>query len=183
MYFLLLLPSYFWPGPLYSLYESDYYCGIPYEKVVGLFYTVLNIFFFPIVYLAIIYGRFLYFIHYHASQLSQERQRRRAQRDLTITRRILFTVIALTLPGSPNTVFVIMTNIDPRISGSYYMYRIQWFGPAVTIFILSIAIVFITPQIKQILMKLKFHGNQVVPMESTLRERQPSVLLPIRIEI
>ncbi|CAF2600772.1 unnamed protein product [Rotaria sp. Silwood2] len=182
IYFLLLLPSYFWPGSLYSFYESDYYCGIPYEKIVGLSYTIMNIFAFPIIYLTIMYSRCLHFIRNHAPQLSQERRRRRAKRDLMITRRILFTVIALTLPGVPNLTFVLITSIDVRLSGSFYMYRIQWMGPAVTIFILSIGIVFINSQIKQIFIKLKFCGNQVVPIKATMRElRQPSVLLATQI--
>ncbi|CAF1067708.1 unnamed protein product [Rotaria sordida] len=185
IYFLLLLPSYFWPGPLYSFHESAYYCGIPYEKVLGLSYTVMNIFFFPIIYLTIMYGRLLYFIHHQAaSQLSGARQRRKAHRDLMITRRILFTLIALTLPGLPNLIFAFMTNIDIRLSGSYYMYRIQFMGPTVTVFIFSILIIFINPQIKQILIKLKFRGNQIVPIESTMRElQQPSILQPAQVQI
>ncbi|CAF1179071.1 unnamed protein product [Rotaria sp. Silwood1] len=116
------------------------------------------------------YGRCLNFIHHQASQLPQQRQRRRTQRDLMITRRILFTVIALTLPGIPNLTFALMTNINPRFSGSYYMYRIQFMGPTVTIFILSILIVFITPQIKQRIIKLKFPRSQVRPIASTMRQ-------------
>ncbi|CAF4998902.1 unnamed protein product, partial [Rotaria sp. Silwood1] len=159
-----------------------YYCGIRYEKILGLSYTVMNIFVFPITLLTIIYARFLHFIRHQAPQLSQERQRRRAQRDLMITRRILFTVIALTLPGTLNITFVIMTNIDVRFSGSFYMYRIQWMGPAITLFILSIGIVFITPQIKQILVKLKFCRNQVAPIQTTQQElQQPSIFLPTQI--
>ncbi|CAF4370173.1 unnamed protein product, partial [Rotaria sp. Silwood2] len=182
IYFLLLLPSYFWPGPLYSLHESDYYCGIPYEKVLGLSYTVLNIFFFPIIYLTTIYSRCLHFICNHAPQLSRARQRRRAKCDLMITRRILFTVVALTLPGVPNLTFALMTNINPRLSGSYYMYRIQWMGPTVTLFIFSILMIFITPQIKQTLTKLEFPRSQVKPIVSAMRElQQPSILLPTQI--
>ncbi|CAF3195422.1 unnamed protein product [Rotaria sp. Silwood2] len=145
---------------------------------------IMNIFFFPLIYLAIIYARLLHFIHHQVSQLSQERQRRRIQRDLIITRRILFTVIALTLPGLPNLVFAIMTNIDFCFSGSYYMYRIQFMAPTITIFIISIAIIFINPQIKQILIRLKFSRSQVAPMILQMRELQdPSILLSVPIQI
>ncbi|CAF3881941.1 unnamed protein product [Rotaria sp. Silwood1] len=155
IYFLILLPSYFWPGSLYSLYESDYYCGIRYEKILGLSYTIMNIFFFPLGYLSFIYACLLYFIHHQAPQSLRERQRRRVNRDLIVTRRIIFIVIALALPGLPNLGFAIMTNIDHRFSGSYHMYQIEFMGPAVVVFILSIAIIFITPQIKQIISKMK----------------------------
>ncbi|CAF3394255.1 unnamed protein product [Rotaria sp. Silwood2] len=184
IYFFLTLPSYFWSEPFYSLYESVYYCGIRYEKILELSYMIMNIFFFPLIYLAIIYARLLHFIHHQVSQLSQERQRRRIQRDLIITRRILFTVIALTLPGLPNLVFAIMTNIDFCFSGSYYMYRIQFMAPTITIFIISIAIIFINPQIKQILIRLKFSRSQVAPMILQMRELQdPSILLSVSIQI
>ncbi|CAF4818589.1 unnamed protein product [Rotaria sp. Silwood1] len=90
-----------------------------------------------------------------APQSLRERQRRRVNRDLIVTRRIIFIVIALALPGLPNLGFAIMTNIDHRFSGSYHMYQIEFMGPAVVVFILSIAIIFITPQIKQIISKMK----------------------------
>ena len=62
------------------------------------------------------------------------------------------------------------------------MYRIQFMGPTVTLFIFSILIIFINPQIKQILIKLKFYGNQIVPIESTMRElQQPSILQLTRV--
>jgi hypothetical protein len=34
-------------------------------------------------------------------------------------------------PQGRRAVFVIMTNIDVRFSGAYYMCRIQWIGPVV----------------------------------------------------
>lgn len=161
--FLLTLPSYFWPGSLYSLYESDYYCGIVYEKIFGLLYTVINIFVLPMIFLTAMYARLVYFISYQAPRISHGRQRRQAQRDLIVIRRILFTVIALALPGIPNTIFGIMSIVDFHVSGSYYMYRIQWMGPAVTVFIFSIALVFINSHMKQVLLtKLKYRRGQAV---------------------
>ncbi|CAF3995968.1 unnamed protein product [Rotaria sordida] len=184
IYFLLILPSYFWSEPYYSSHESDYLCSIRYEKILELSYTIINIFFLPPVYLALIYARLLYFIRYKASQLLHAQKRRRAHRDLAVTRRILFTVIVLILPGIPNLGFTLMTNIDFRFSGSYYMYRIQFMGPILTVFILSIVIAFITPQIKQILLKLKCWRSQVVPMTIQMRKlRQPSDLQLTRNQI
>ncbi|CAF3904512.1 unnamed protein product [Rotaria sp. Silwood1] len=176
IYFLLILPSYFWSEPFYSLHELNYYCGIRYENILGLSYTIMNIFFLPPVYLLLIYARLVYFIRYQASQLSEVRKRRRAHRDFMVTRRILFTVVVIILPGLPNLAFAIMTNIHLPFSGSYYMYRIQFMGPTVTVFIVSIVIAFITRQIKQILIKLKFHGNPVAPMTLSMEEPQHSTV-------
>ncbi|CAF2750689.1 unnamed protein product [Rotaria sp. Silwood2] len=77
-----------------------------------------------------------------------------------------------------------MTNIDIRFSGSYHMYRIQFVGPAVAVFILSVAIIFITPQIKQILIKLSFRRSQVASMTLPMRKLlHPAVLLATPIQI
>lgn len=143
----------------------------------------MNIFVLPIVYLTIIYTRLLYFIHYQTPQLSQTQQGRRAHRDLAITRRILFTVIALTLPGLPNIGFVFMTNINHQYSGAYFMYRIQWMGPSITVFILSISLIFMTPQIKKLLIKYLFRKNHVAPTVITMKNLQPSVFSLIRNQV
>lgn len=105
-------------------------------------------FFFPIVLVAVIYIRVLLFMYHHLSQFTKGKARRRAQRDVMVTRRIIFIILMMTLPGLPNIVFVIVTNINPNLSGSYYMYRIQWMGPVIAILILSIVLVQITPQLK-----------------------------------
>ncbi|CAF1280970.1 unnamed protein product [Rotaria sp. Silwood1] len=144
----------------------------------------MNISVVPIVYLTIIYVRLLYFIRHQAFQWIEARKRRKAHRDLIVTRRILFTVIALTLSVLPNTGFGIMTNINLHISDSYYIYGIQFLVPVVAVLILSIVMIFITPQIKQILIKLKFCGNQVAPMTLPMRElRQPCVLLSTSLQV
>lgn len=81
-------------------------------------------------------------------------------------------MISLTLPGLPNIVFVVIANIDPSLSGAYDMYRVQWLGPSVTVFVLSIAVIFINPQIKQILKEFIWGQNRVAPMQTTMREHQ-----------
>jgi hypothetical protein len=129
----------------------------------------MNIYILPVIYSTIIYARLLYFLHHQAPQLSITQQGRRAQRDVIVIQRILFTVITLTLPGLPNIGFVLMMNIDHRYAGAYFMYRIQWMGPAVTIFIFSIALIFINPQIKEIFVKFTNRGNHIAPTTVPIR--------------
>jgi len=172
VFFLIILPSYFWPGPLFAFYENDYYCGIAYEKVLGLSYTVLNIYILPIVYLSLIYTRIMYFILHQTPQIAQTVQGKRAQRDLIITRRILITVVILTLPGLPNVGFVLMTNINTAYSGSFFMYRIQWMGPSVTVFICSLALVFLTPKLREIFRELAHRQNSIAPIRTTQHNSQ-----------
>ena len=136
----------------------------------------MNIFVLPIVYLTIMYARLMYFLRYRSPHLSRTQQGRRAHRDFIVIRRILFTVITLTLPGLPNVAFVLMMNIDRRLSGAFFMYRIQWMGPAVTIFVFSIALIFITPQMKEIFLKFIRRENHVAPATLTRRiAPQPSI--------
>ena len=92
----------------------------------------------PIVYLTVIYARLLYFIRRQTPQLARTQQGRRAQRDLTVARRILFLVNALTLPVLPNLVYVSIANLHPIEDGWYYMYRVQWMGPSISILLASV---------------------------------------------
>ena len=146
--FLIQLPLYMWPIPIYTLYNKDYFCGIPYEKLGCIAYAGMSIYMNPVILLTIIYARLMYFIHHQSPQLLQTRQGKKMQRDFIIARRILFLVNVLILPGLPNVVLSIMSGVDPNIAGAYYMYRIQWLGITFSVFILSFALVIITPQLK-----------------------------------
>ena len=148
---LICLPPFLWPGPLYEFYEWDFYCGIPYNRTYAVLYMGLNFYALPVIYLTLIYACLLYFIRHQTPQLARTHQGRRARRDLTVARRILFIVNALTLPVMPNVVFFPITSLNPSLSGSFYMYRIQWIGPAMAVVLTSVGLVFITPKIKEIL--------------------------------
>ncbi|UJR19787.1 hypothetical protein I4U23_022921 [Adineta vaga] len=173
MCFLLLLPPYLWPNMIYALYKYDYYCGMVYGNFGALMYSGVVMYISPVIFLSIIYTRLMFFIRHQTSNLLQTRQMKRAHRDFTVIRRILFIVNTLTLPGIPNCIFTLMVNIDPNISGSYYMYRIQWMLPAVGVMIFSIALVIMTPQFKTLIFDtINYNHNRVVPMEHGKIERQ-----------
>ena len=150
----------------------DYYCGIPYEKSASIFYTGSNIYLLPVILLGIVYARLMYFIHHQSPQLLQTQQGKKMQRDFIVMRRIVFLVNVLTVPGLPNLVLAIMTLIQPSIAGSYYMYRIQWVGAGILTFILSIALVIMTPQLKRLItIGLIYPENQVRPgVRQTMNE-------------
>lgn len=169
--FLVQLPVYAWPIPIYTLYKMDYYCGIPYEKLGFILFAGINVFVVPMILLSIIYARLMYFIHQQSPQLLETHQGKKMQRDFIITRRILFLVNVLTLPGAPNVIFTIMSNINPSVAGDYYMYRIQWLGGAILVFVLSIALIIITPQLKTLVtMGIVHHENQVGPVRHTMND-------------
>ncbi|CAF1077022.1 unnamed protein product [Adineta ricciae] len=162
----LLLPPYLWPTPIYGLYKNDYYCGMLYRYIGALTYSGAVMYISPVIFLTLIYARLMLFIRHQTSNSLHIQQMRRAQRDFTVIRRIIFIVNTLTLPGIPNCTFTLMTSIDPSISGFYYMYRIQWLLPAVGVFIFSIALVIITPQLKSCFLDtMHYNHNQVLPVE------------------
>lgn len=117
----------------------------------------------------------MHFIHQQTPNVAQTLYGKRAQRDLIITRRILITVIILTLPGLPNIGFVLMTNINRMYSGAFFMYRIQWMGPSVTVFIFSFALVFLTPKLKEIFRRETRHQNSIAPITMAQHTFQPTI--------
>lgn len=134
-----------------------------------MFYVATNIFFNPILLLTIIYACLLFYIRHQSPQVLQTQQGKKAQRDFIITRRILFVVNVLTFPGLPNVIFFAMSGINPSISGYYYMYRIQWMGPAVVIFMLSIALVIMTQPLRKLIkIRLLHPENRIDPMRQTM---------------
>ena len=160
----MLLPTYFWPQPLLVFYPLDYYCSIEYKSSVGLYCTIVIVYFLPIGLITAIYARILHFINHQTPQLLQAAHGRRAHRDLVVIRRILFTVNNLMLPGLPNTAFVILVAINPAMNGSFQMYRIQWMSPGVALWILSMALVPMTPRLKSLVMGARAaRSNEVVP--------------------
>ncbi|CAF1181566.1 unnamed protein product [Adineta ricciae] len=162
----LLLPPYLWSSPVYGLYKNDYYCGMLYQYLGALTYSGIVMYISPVIFLTLIYAHLVFFIRHQTSNMLQTQQMRSAQRDFTVIRRIIFIVNTLTLPGVPNCTFTLMTSIDPSISGFYYMYRIQWLLPAVAVFIFSIALVIITPQLKTCFFNaIHYNHNRVLPVE------------------
>ena len=129
----------------------------------------------PVVYLTLIYARVLFFVRRQSPQLARGQQGRRAQRDLIVARRILFLVNALILPVLPNVVFFLITSLNPSVSGSYYMYHLQWIGPVLVTSITSISLIFLTPKLKEIVQQVwKSQQQRVWPRVTTIHDQVPS---------
>ena len=137
----------------------------------------LNSYALPVAYLTLIYARVLLFVRRQSPQLARGQQGRRAQRDLIVARRILFLVNVMTLPGLANVVFFPITSLNPSLSGSYYMYRIQWIGLAVLSPMTSIGLIFITPKLRVIVRQLwNFRQRRVGPRATLTLDQVPSAI-------
>ncbi|CAF1378806.1 unnamed protein product [Adineta ricciae] len=164
--FLLTLPSFIYRDAFFVLYKLDYCCGLRYERVPQFLYIIFNVFVLPLIYMSIIYARLIYFVSHQNLQLLQTQQGRRAQRDYIIMRRILLTMIILVLAGIPNLGLAFLVHFKPNLSGDYYMYRIEWMVPSVSMLTLSIGLVFITPRLTIVVVSCLQRKNQVVPQDN-----------------
>ena len=145
---------------------------MPYERVFHLAYVGACIFELPNIIITIVYARLLYFIRHQSPQIAQSQQGRRAQRDLVIARRLFFLINALVLPTLPNVIFTLMTAAHPSITGSYYMYRVQFMGPAISFTLASVLLIFLTPKIKELLPYLrKAEHRRVTPVLLTVQNQ------------
>ncbi|CAF3864502.1 unnamed protein product [Rotaria sp. Silwood1] len=94
--------------------------------------------------------------------------RRRQQRDLAAIRRIFINVGLLVVLGIPGVTLLIMyfaTGVEDPLT-----YRILWFGPEVSMAILSLQMVFMTPQLKNLII-IRRRQNRVATLEGTIQMR------------
>jgi len=121
----------------------------------------------PLTYLSLIYIRITLFLRQQSSDIELAIQRRQ-KRDLVAIQRIFINVGMLIVTGIPGIVVIIMS----LINGVEYplSYRILWIGVEVSFTILSIQMVFMTPQLKNIVMK-RWKQNQVTILDGAIQMR------------
>jgi hypothetical protein len=115
----------------------------------------------------LIYIRITVFIRQQSSNLALEIQRRQ-KRDLVAIQRIFINVGILISTGLPGVVVIIMS----LINGVEYplSYRILWIGTEVSLVILSLQMIFMTPQLKHLVMR-RWKQNQVATIEAPIQMR------------
>jgi hypothetical protein len=121
----------------------------------------------PLTYLSLIYIRITLFLRQQSNDIELAIKRRQ-KRDLVAIQRIFINVGMLIVTGIPGIVVIIMS----LINGVEYplSYRILWIGVEVSFAILSIQMVFMTPQLKNIFMK-KWQQNQVTILDGAIQMR------------
>jgi hypothetical protein len=114
----------------------------------------------PVLLLLLIYLRITIFLRRQSNNQIVVAVKQRQQRDLLVLQRIFILVGLVMSVGSSAIVFVIMFYIT---GGEYpLMYRVAWFTIAFSIIGLSVAIVIVTPQLKNIVLQ-KFQQNRILP--------------------
>lgn len=161
---LLLCPILIWHDIVYIL--NDHYCFIRLRNIRGMLWMISMCYGVPELCLSIIYMRIIVYIRAQPNNLTQV-MKQRQQRDLAAIRRIFINIGSLILLGMPGIVLSLMS-----YAGVEYplRHRILWLGTEISLTVLSIEMVVMTPQLKNIVMR-KWHRNRVLPIELSIRRR------------
>ncbi len=162
---VFLCPVLIWNSIIYL--PNDYICFISFTNIRGTLWVVFISYGLPLTYLSLIYIRITLFLRQQSNDIELAIKRRQ-KRDLVAIQRIFINVGMLIVTGIPGIVVIIMS----LINGVEYplSYRILWIGVEVSFAILSIQMVFMTPQLKNIFMK-KWQQNQVTILDGAIQMR------------
>jgi hypothetical protein len=160
----LLCPLLFWHDIVYL--PTSYYCWIPVKNIRGTLWITTVVYGFPVLCLSIIYIRITKFIHQQSNNQTIE-VKRRQKREFLVFQRIIILVGTLFIPGVPGMILMIscyVTGYENPLS-----YSITWLMYETSMMILSVFIVLMTPQLKNIFMR-RWQRNRVMPMPAILAE-------------
>jgi hypothetical protein len=162
---VLACPLLVWHDVIYLPLES--YCYLLSTNIRSMLWLLFICYGLPLVYLMLIYIRITLFIRQQSNNLAVEIKRRQ-QRDLVAIQRIFMNVGLLVVIGLPGVVLIIMgliTGIAHPLS-----YRILLIGLEVSVAVLSVEMVFMTPQLKHIVLR-RWQQNRVAIIEGSIQMR------------
>jgi len=145
---------------------------VDFSNVRGVLWFLLNIYGIPLLLLLLIYLRITIFLGQHSNNQTLVIKQRQ-QRDLAVIRRIIIIISLLVTLGIPTTALLLILYITGQELSLFY--RIAWFTASLSMIALSLSMVVLTPQLKNIVLK-KFRHNRVVPLNGTVVG-----LIPMRI--
>ncbi len=136
------------------------------KNIRGTLWITTVVYGFPVLCLSIIYIRITKFIHQQSNNQTVE-VKRRQKREFLVFQRIIILVGTLFILGVPGMILMIIcyiTGYENPLS-----YRITWLFYETSMIILSVFIVLMTPQLKNIFMR-RWQRNRVMPMHAVLAE-------------
>ncbi|CAF1316862.1 unnamed protein product [Rotaria sp. Silwood1] len=143
--FLFMLPIHFWHDIQFIRMENI--CLVAIHSIRGFLWSNMIIYGIPIIVINIIYIQLVRFIHRPSMVASV-----RAKRDVIVARRIALVVCILTLMVIPSVVLKLMLPFTDV--GKPLFYRIQNLVLVTGMIVLSLMLVYVTPQVKEILMRI-----------------------------
>ncbi|CAF0980231.1 unnamed protein product [Rotaria sordida] len=163
--FIALCPILIWHDVIYL--PNEYYCFVPFTRIRGFLWLLLIAYGVPLLLLSLIYLRITIFIRQQPNNQTLIVNQRQ-QRDLAAIQRIFINVGLLLVVGTPGVILLIIyfiTGIEHPLT-----YRIMWVGPEVSMAILSIQMIFMTPQLKNLII-IKRRQNRVTTLDTTIQMR------------
>ena len=141
-------------------FPNDHYCFIPFVKVRGILWVAFLSYCLPLSYMCLIYIRITIFLRQETNALSLLIKQRQ-ERDLQDIQQLFINVALLLAAGLPDFILLIIfliTGIHQPID-----YRVVWVGDEISLTVLSVTIVLMTPQLKKIILtKLRLYQTNVV---------------------
>ncbi|UJR32587.1 hypothetical protein I4U23_020047 [Adineta vaga] len=161
-------PLLIWNDIVYS--PDDYQCLVPFSRTRGFLWTAFISYGAPLVYLSLISIHIATFIRQQRNAVSLARNRSH-QRDFRAIQRIFIQIGILIAAGLPVIIFMLMfyiTGIEHPLS-----YRAAYLGVEVALAVLSLVMILMTPQLRNIIIK-KWKSNQVIVIQRPTPTR-PSI--------
>lgn len=170
----LLLPTIFvnW----YIHLPTEMYCLVPYTNIGASTYLIIVLYLLPLTAITLAYAKITHFIRVTTrspTMIIATKQRQRNLRDLTVIKRIVFIVLILAVLRCPTIIFIIYG----IIKGQLYplTYAIVSIITSACLIIIGLITIYITPQLKKVILVLPFHRQvQVTPQQTAPRRLQAS---------
>lgn len=135
----------------------DYFCFNPFDDRLTATYISVVTVVIPVIGIFIIYIRILVYMKNH---LQTRKQMKRIRRDVLIVRRVLLLVIIILQTSTTGIILWILTMFDKRLHKLFY--RLLRFSTTLCMIICSIALLILSPQLKQ-----AFHSNKTKQAKMT----------------
>jgi hypothetical protein len=161
--FILLCPILLWHDVIYL--PNEYYCYISFVTLRGTLWVAVSVYGIPLMCLLIIYIRILIFIRQQGNRRITMVVKWRQERDLVVIKRIFIPVGILIILAIP-TIFLLTMQAITNIQHPLF-FRITWFPVTLSMLILSILIILMTPKLKNITMN-RWKRNRVIPRNTAV---------------
>jgi hypothetical protein len=162
---ILEIPVLIWHAMIYL--PAEHYCFLALTPIRGILWALLTIYGVAAVSLPLIYIRITFFIRQQSNNVTLVIKRRQ-ERDFVAIKRIFINaglIVVVGLPGSILLIIFFITGVAHPL-----IYRVMWIGAEAATGMLSVIMVFMTPQLRQIILR-RGRQNQVTPFENATRMR------------
>jgi hypothetical protein len=153
--FFLMLPAFILNHVEYL--PGYYHCQIVFPNLQGLILVAFPIYYFPMLAIGLIYIYIIYYTRLKTRSMVGRHGRRSNQRDMIVLRRITIIVGLLWTLTFP---FMILWLVYVTTGNLYPLsYHLQWLTFAVSLLVLPVASVCLTPQLRKSLQIVAFECN------------------------